>query len=324
MGPRARVNLIVATAALAAAGAVVGVTVLQTPGSPKRAAAAAPPKGAPPLVFEFGLRTDAQARALERATVLYARHRRAAAARIFSRYRSLDAEIGAAFARWPDGSLDRMKQLVAERPHSSLAELHLGLALYWSGRRSDAAAAFRRAERLEPDTYAALRAEDALHPEMAPGRPQFVPGFPTPARILALPARARLAALARLARNGDVQGLLLYGAALQQLERPVSAEREFVRAAALAPDDPEAQVAAAVGRFTKDAPGRAFSRLGPLALRFPHAATVRFHLGLLLLWLREVPQARKQLRSAAAEGPRSPLGREAKTLLHSLRGIGTK
>jgi tetratricopeptide (TPR) repeat protein len=321
VGPRARVNLVVAAAALAAAGAVVGVTVVQSPGSTNKAAAAPLPKGAPPLVFQFGLRTDAEARALERATALYAQHHRAAAARIFARYSSLEAKIGAAFSSWPDGSLDRVKQLVAERPHSSVAELHLGLALYWSGRRSDAATAFRRAERLEPDTYAALRAEDALHPEMAPGRPQFVPSFAAPERIDRLSPRKQLAALARL---GGVKGKLLYGVALQRLERPVSAEREFAAAAALDPNDPEAQVAAAVGRFTKDAPARAFSRLGPLTLRFPHATTVRFHLGLLLLWLRQVPQARKELRAAVAEAPKSPLGREANTLLQSLRSIGTK
>lgn len=324
MSPRARVNLMVGVAAVAAAGVVVGVTLLQTGGSTGRAAVAAPAPGAPPLVLEFGLRTDPEARALERATALYAKHRRAAAGRIFARYDSLEAQIGAAFARWPDGSLDRMKQLVAAHARNSLAELHLGLALYWSGRRGDAAAAFERAERLEPDTYAAVRAEDILHPGMAPGRPQFVPDFATPPGILRLQPAAQLRALARLARGGDVHGLLLYGAALQQLERPVSAERAFARAATLAPADPQAQVAAAVGRFTKDAPERAFSRLGPLALRFPHAATVRFHLGLLLLWLREVPQARKELRSAVAEGPGTPLGREAKTLLHSLRSIGTK
>ena len=321
VGPRARVNLIVAIAAVAAAGAVVGVTVLQSPASANKSAAAPLPKGAPPLVLDFGLRTDAEALALERATALYAKHRRAAAARIFLRYRSLEAEIGAAFARWPDGSLERMKQLVAERPRSSLAELHLGLALYWSGRRSDAVAAFRRAERLQPDTYAAVRAEDALHPEMPPGRPQFVPSFSTPARIVRLAPQAQLAALARL---GGVRGKLLYGVALQRLERPVSAEHEFAAAAALAPDDLEAQVAAAVGRFTKDAPARAFSRLGPLAQRFPRAATVRFHLGLLLLWLRELPQARKELRLAVADAPKSPLGREAKSLVDSLKSIGTK
>ena len=56
---------------------------------------------------------------------------------------------------------------------------------------------------------------------------------------------------------------LLYGAALLRLGRTVSAEREFAAAAALAPHDADAQVAAAVGRFDKANPSLAFSRLGP-------------------------------------------------------------
>jgi Flp pilus assembly protein TadD len=121
-----------------------------------------------------------------------------------------------------------------------------------------------------------------------------------------------------------VRAKLLYGVALQRVERPVSAERQFAAAAALAPGNPEAQVAAAVGRFDKDNPSAAFSRLGPLSKRFPRAPTVRFHLGLLLLWLNDLPDARKQLRLARAEGPGTPLGQEASRFLVRLSSIGTK
>ena len=66
---------------------------------------------------------------------------------------------------------------------------------------------------------------------------------------------------------------------------------------------PDAQVAAAVVRFDKTRPVLAFSRLGPLTRRFPHASTVRFHLGLLLLWL-----ARAQPGAVAeADGPDLPV-----------------
>jgi tetratricopeptide (TPR) repeat protein len=185
--------------------------------------------------------------------------------------------------------------------------------------------AWRRAAAAEPDTAAAVHAQDLLHPNLpVPGLPPFVPSFQPPKAITALPPPQRFAALARAARGGDVHAKLLYGVALQQLGRPVSAEREFGAAARLAPNDPEARVAAAVGLFTKAAPQRAFGRLGPLTAVFPHAATVRFHLGLLLLWLREIPQARVQLRKAQAEAPGSVLGREAGRFLSRLAGIGTK
>jgi len=130
--------------------------------------------------------------------------------------------------------------------------------------------------------------------------------------------------LARAARKPELRAKLLYGVALQRVERPVSAERQFAAAAALAPDNPEAQVAAAVGRFDKDNPSAAFSRLGPLTKRFPRAPTVRFHLGLLLLWLNDLPDARKQLRLARAEAPGTPLAREANRFLVRLSSIGTK
>jgi hypothetical protein len=57
---------------------------------------------------------------------------------------------------------------------------------------------------------------------------------------------------------------------------------------------------------------------------FPRAQTVRFHLGVLLLWLGEVKTARKELLLARARNPASALGREANAFLGSLAGIGTK
>jgi len=112
-----------------------------------------------------------------------------------------------------------------------------------------------------------------------------------------------------------VERLLVRGIAFQAALRPVSAEQEFAAAARAAPKDPEAQVAAAVGLFDKDRPALAFSRLGPLVRRFPHAQTVRFHLGLLLIYIREFPAARRELTLAVAEGPTTLVGKRAALLL---------
>jgi predicted Zn-dependent protease len=120
-----------------------------------------------------------------------------------------------------------------------------------------------------------------------------------------------------------VREKLLYGVALQHLEHQLSALREFEAAAALAPNDPEPQVAAAVGMFDKAQPSRTFSRLGPLAKRFPHSQTVRFHLGLCLLWLGSVKEAKRQLRLAQAAGPRTALGIQSARFLDQLAGVGT-
>jgi len=149
-----------------------------------------------------------------------------------------------------------------------------------------------------------VRAADLLHPDAPPGLPHFVPTF-------------------REART-PVQRRLVQGIQLQRSGRPVSARRLFAAAARLAPHDPDAQVAAAVALYDKDRPSRAFARLGPLVRRFPHAQTVRFHLGLLSIWLGAFGQARRELRLAAAENPESALATEARVILKSLENVRTK
>lgn len=310
--------------AAAAIVVAVSVAVVVATGGKSSSLAQEPRKGAPLLLLDTGLRTDPASRKLRRAAALYSKGHRAEAGRMFATQHSLNAELGAAFSTWPDGSLARVSELSRTHPRSALARLHLGLALIWTGRNAEGVAALREAERIEPDSPSAVRAGDLLHPRIAPGLPNFVPSFGVPAAVAKLTAEQQLSVLERAARKPDVRAKLLYGVALQRVERPVSAERQFAAAAALAPENAEAQVAAAVGRFDKDNPSAAFSRLGPLAKRFPRAPTVRFHLGLLLLWLNDLPDARKQLRLARAEAPGTPLAQEANRFLVRLSSIGTK
>ena len=313
--------MLVALLAAVAAGVVVAgvlATRNDVPPAPK------PRAGRPPLALAFGVRTDAEAVALRKAQTLYRAGKDDAAARIFGRYRSLEAQVGDAFARWPGSTVSLLQQLQAEHPQSSLVALHLGLALYWLRHDEDAVGAWQAAARQEPDTPYAVRAQDFLHPRFAPGLPRFVPSFPLPLRIAALPAPQQFAALRRAAEGGDARARILYGVALQQLDRPVSAERQFAAAARLAPNDPEARVAAAVGRFDKAKPVTAFSRLGPLTRVFPRAQTVRFHLGLMLLWSAQLTEARRQLTQAHDQGPETALGRQATQYLDALERLGTK
>jgi tetratricopeptide (TPR) repeat protein len=332
VSPHARVFTLVALAAAGAAGVTVGATLLSTRGEHRTAPAPTSPAraGAPPLLLDLGVRTDAEARALRRAAALYDRGRAhpgsvqlRQAGGIFARFSSLDAQVGAALAAWPGGAR-RLEQLARDRPRSGVVQLHDGLGLFWLGRTGEARAAWKRAQRAQPDSSYAVRASDLLHPEDPPGLPFFVPSFASPRVLDRLSPPRQLAFLAAHARTGGVRGKLLYGVALQRLVRPLSAERQFAAAARMAPRDPEAQVAAAVGLFDKDAPQRAFSRLGPLTRAFPHAATVRFHLGVLLLWLDRVDAARRQFRLARADAPSSLLGREAAQFLARLAGVGTK
>ena len=311
MSARSRVIVLVALAAVAAAAAAVGIALVQANGATGEGSEGRRPSGAPPLFLDLGVRGDAEARALRRAEMLYRRGRRAAAARIFARYESIDAKVGAAVAAWPDGTVPRLQRLSGTWPRNAVVRLNLGFALFWAGRGDEGVAALRLARRIDPDSSAAVRADDLLHRrDFAPGLPIFVPSFAAPTRVAPLTPR-RLAVLARAARHGGPRQRILYGVALQRLGRPVSARRQFDAAAALAPRDVEMQVAAAVGRFDKSDPARAFARLGPLARRFPRSQSVRFHLGLLLLWMRDVEAAKRQLRIARGVSGSTLLGREA-------------
>ena len=297
MSARARTYAIVAVAALAGAGLVVATVAFTRTstggGGTPHSQTTAERRRAPTLVLDLGVRTDPEAVALRRANRLYARGGRAAARKIFARYDSLEARVGDALARWPVGTVTTLQRLAAAHPRSGLVLLHLGLAQLAAGSASAARVAWRRALAGDPDTEYAIQAEQLLHPGLAPGRPPFVPSFATPGAVNRLPAPQQLDALRKAAaRSGSVRTRLLYGAALQRLGRSVSAEREFALAAHAEPNDPEAQVAAAVGRFAKADPAGAFSRLGPLSARFPRSQSARFHLGELLLWIRQVDEAR--------------------------------
>jgi predicted Zn-dependent protease len=318
-----RVVLVVVLAALVAAGAVVGGTLLQTRGETTtvKGAVTTPQPGTPPVFFDFGVRSDAEARRLSQAAELLNARHVAAARAIFERYHSLQARIGLAFANWPDNGLATLRTLAAQNPKSPVAAYHLGWALYWSGRVADAVATWKTVETRFPDSPESVEAENQLYPSDKAGLPDLVLPFALPR---AASRAAQLRVLAAAARKADATAKLRYGEFLWLLWRRVSAERQFAAAAALAPHNPYARTAAAVGLFTKRAPVRAFSRLGPLTAVFPHAPVVRFELGLLLISTAQPAKGLAQLRLAAAEGPRSYYAKEVRALLSRLGKHGTK
>ena len=319
MSARARTALVVVVLAAVAGVVVVGVTALtaeETDAPASAAVTATPRKGFPPLQLSLGIRDDAEAADLRRAAALYEEGKRRQAAAIFSRHDSLEAKLGSAFAAWP-ATEDRIEQLGALYPRSSLVQLHVGLSRFWAG-LAGAETAWREARDVEPDTPYAVRAGDLLHPEFAPGLPGFIVSFD-----YRIEGETPADQLQRLAADGTLRGRLLYGIALQGLGRPVSARRAFDEARALAPNNVDALVADAVGRYDKGNPSASFSRLGPLSRRFPHAATVRFHLGLLLLWQRNLEEATRQLELARKAEPGGKIAGEAKRFLDAVRNAGT-
>jgi len=217
---------------------------------------------------------------------------------------SLTSSVRRAMSAWPEGTVATMRRLEREHPASSFVRLNLGLALFWQRDDAGALAAWRQAKRLEPDTPSAVRAGDLLHPNSPHGLPQFQPSF----------VRA----------TTNAERLLIQGVRLQESWRPISAERKFREAARLAPNLPDAQVAAAVGLYDKDRPALAFGRLGPLARRFPRSQTVRYHLGLLLVWLGRFADARREFELATRLAPGTPLAQDARELAKRLANVRTK
>jgi tetratricopeptide (TPR) repeat protein len=318
VAPRRRIALLVALAAAAAVALVAAAVVSSDGGSATTAGTLSPRPGRPPLSFALGFRQDAEARDLERGAEAYRVGNTHAAAAFFARHDSLEAKVGAAFVTWPDGTFDRLEQLAKLYPDTAMIQLHLGLARLWA-RRGDPVDAWRAAIEAEPDTPYAVLAGNLIHPKLPRGLPAFIPSFTASDEITRLAPARQLDALRRRAANGGLRERLLYGVGLQRVGRPVSAARVFEEAARRAPADVEAQVAAAVGAFDKDAPARAFGRLGPLTRRFPREPTVRFHLGVLLLWTGRIEAAETQFRRASRTNPGSPLAQEAARYLDTIR-----
>jgi tetratricopeptide (TPR) repeat protein len=319
-----RVLLVVTLAALVAAGAIVGGTLLQTRGERTTIPGAVihPRPGRPPLQLEFGVRSDPEAVALARAETLFDRDREVSrAAAIFRRYHSVEAQLGVAFTSWTGpSSLGAVKQLVSAHPGDPAALLNLGWADYQAGRDADAVAAWQKTASEYPNSPYGVDAEDALHPG-PPGLPPIV----LPTALGNVPTATQLAALKRDAAANDVRAKLLYGTLLwNYIREPISAERQFAAAAKLAPHDALARTLAAVGLFSKANPVRAFAHLGPLTAVFPHSAVVEFHLGVLLLYIGERAKSAKHLRAAVAAGPQSAYAKPAKTLLASLAHTRSK
>ena len=319
-----RARVLVGLAAAAAAAVVVGVAVLQGEGESAPATTEAE-RSAPPLELGLLARSGGEAEALREAERLLDEGDRAGGLARFEQLLaenpgSIEAAVGAAIASWPDGTLERLEALAAESPESGVVQLHLGLALLARGDEEGARAAWREAERVEPDSPAALRAEDLLNPQFAPGRPPFVAPLETPPELEGLSPEEQLAELERQAAAGGAEERLVYGIALQRVGRPVSARSAFASALEADPESLPAKVADAIGRFDKDDPSQTFSRLGPLA-GSDEDGIVRYHLGLALSWMGQVDEAIRQLRLAREADPDGFYGREAQRLLERLEDV---
>jgi predicted Zn-dependent protease len=203
-----------------------------------------------------------------------------------------------ALKKGPKQAARALEALAAERPKDPVVQFNYATALYCAGFGADATAAFQKAKRVGRDTRYQVVADNLLHPQY------FKDGYP-------------------LFQYSGHDPLLVQGQIAQRTYHQETAERLWARAAKSHPDDADAQVAAAVGRFDMDDLNASFSRLGPLVKRFPHSQSVRFHLGLLLAWTGQRAEAVKEFELARSLGSKTQLGKEADAFLHGLSPSGS-
>lgn len=266
MTPSTRIRLVTAGVAVAAAATVVGVVLAtrQDPPQPKAQCKQAP---APLIVPGVG---NAQA----------------------------VPAVRAAFADWPQGTLDDLEALASDYPGDPVVQFNYGIALDCRGYLENAEQALETAKRTGKNTQYQIDADVLLHPQyFQDGYPIFVPV--------------------------SHDELLIRGSLQQREGHQVTAERLYAEDARLHPDDVEALVAAAVGRFDEDDLNASFSRLGPLTTRFPKSQVAHYYLGLLSVWIGDGKQAIPQFKKALALGPRTALGKQTAVLLQKIAQAGS-
>ena len=208
------------------------------------------------------------------------------------------AAVRAAMQKPPRRAAHALETLAQQNRADPVVQFNFATELFCAGYVSESERAFRQAKKAGRDTFYEIQSDVILHPQY------FSRGYP-------------------IFEPLTTQTLLAQGVLQQRQGHQHSAEALYARAARLHPGDDEAQVAAAVGRFDMDDLSASFSRLGPLVRRFPQSQSVRYHLGLLLAWTGQRDQAVKEFRLARDLGPKTALGKHARTFLAGLVTGGT-
>lgn len=212
------------------------------------------------------------------------------------------AELGAA------ATIDKLSALPQAEP---VVQVNLGLAQLWAGRADDAQKTLRVVRADDLYGYYGTVADTVLHsPAQRPGYPLWVapPGLPG-GTVEQLRTQAA-------ANPNQGQIWLALAAKLQGSDRGQAVE-DARKAQALLPTALTPRIAVAVLGYDKDNPSASFGVLGPLTKQVGQAALpeLRFHLGMLLWWLKQDTDALAQWRQVVQAAPASPYGTIAAKLL---------
>jgi tetratricopeptide (TPR) repeat protein len=191
--------------------------------------------------------------------------------------------------------------------------LERGIVALWEGCTSDAASWFEQTKTAQPDSFYSTLADNLLHPNQNSKYPPFISNVPLPAGTVA--ERRRDAA----AHPDSAESQLAYAVALQGEGLRTAARAAAEQAVAADPTNLDAQVAAIVLGYDKDAPATAVGALGALIKQNPNQIGPVLHLGILLLWIKQDALAQQEFAKAVAISPTSRDGRVAAAFLSGLK-----
>ena len=179
MSARMRILVVIGVAAVAAIGAVAFISGRGSDGIRARARRAAR-KGAPPLALDLGLRDRRAGEEPSGGRSTCTRPTSRGGRPDLRPVSSLAAQIGSAFAGWPNGTVSQLEGMANRYPDNSLVLLNLGLAPLLErrqrGRGPGLADAYGGAAR----HASSLTADRLLHPNNTGRHPVFVPALPRP------------------------------------------------------------------------------------------------------------------------------------------------
>jgi hypothetical protein len=304
--PAPRRRLVVVLGLALTAGICAAATVALTAGGGGSGRDAAPTTtkpftGAPPLQIELPggtvKGTRAQLKAAERE--LPAGDVRIAVARAIAGYSS-------------NGAAATLAALRALPHDQAVVSLHLGLAEIWAGQRAAGVADLKRTRTLDPYGFYGTLADNTLHVnDQLRGYPLYIAPAGIPGGSI-----ARLRGLAKSQPNrADVWLALAYRLQLSDHRGALADAR---RSLELDPTGISPRVAVAVLGYSKDNPSASFAVLGPLSQQTSDATEIRFHLGMLLYWLKQNTDAEAQWRQVEHDSPSSTYGRVAAGLMQKL------
>ncbi|MEO9175885.1 MAG: hypothetical protein ABI317_10280, partial [Gaiellales bacterium] len=187
-----------------------------------------------------------------------------------------------------------------------------GIVSLWQGCTATASTWLEEAKSAEPDSYYSALADNLLHPDQNKQYPPFISSVKLPGGSVV--ERQRVAA----AHPDSADDQLAYAVALQGEGKRTKARAAAEQAIAADPRNLDAQVAAIVLGYDKDAPATAVGALGALIKQNPDQVAPVLHIGILLLWIQQTTLARQEFAKAVKISPTSRDGLIARAFLAGL------